>query len=83
MKARVVLSLLLVGSVHVLNITPSRDLKTLRMAGVDPALSAAVSSALRSRYKPNPNPLMNSFVRIFATSSVPSSNERCPANSSP
>ena len=40
----------------------SPDLQTLRVAGVNPALSAAVQSALRTQYRPNPNPLMNSFV---------------------
>ena len=47
-------------------ISGSPSMKTLRVAGVNPALAVAVQDALKKTYRPNPNPLMNSFVCLYS-----------------
>jgi hypothetical protein len=59
------LSLLLGSTMAQFNIQGSPDLKTLRVAGVNPALAQAVQSALKTTYKPNPHPFMNSYVIVM------------------
>jgi hypothetical protein len=58
------LSLLVGSSMTQFSIQGSPDLKTLRVAGVNPALSLAVQSALKNTYKPNPHPFMSSYVSV-------------------
>jgi hypothetical protein len=66
MKTMFALSVLLIASVNSsFLIQGSPDLKTLKVAGVNPALAVAVQDALKKTYKPNPNPLMKSYVRFL------------------
>jgi hypothetical protein len=43
-------------------INASRDLKTLSVKLINPALKDAIKEALKKTYKPNPNPFNNSHV---------------------
>jgi hypothetical protein len=43
-------------------INASRDLKTLSVKVINPALKDAIKEALKKTYKPNPNPFNNSHV---------------------
>ena len=59
------LALFVGSSLTQFTIQGSPNLRTLRVSGVNPALSFAVQSALRTTYRPNPNPLMGSYVTPF------------------